>query len=337
MISEYEKKYSEEFTKWLGNGKKSGSYQHVLLKSFLYLPERIDGQKRQWGQQWIHGNGDKIEVDFNFLAVPFTKFYWEMYYKYRLRQSQTKNGSGDYEDINIRETLEKDNLKKMNLEEKPPTMKQLAGQKYFELRKKVIEKSMKKEVFHAKGVQGFWEKNTNRKNKFVFDKKFIDYLEENRKIWFDAINYELVLYLQKINRGRPLAHTVLLKFKRGNLPAHELREWKELYVKPGQFECFYCGCEFKVQKKMPARDHVIPFAFVGTDELYNSVPACTKCNGEKSDALPDEDRFEKVIKRNKTIKNKENYTEEEFRQSYCDCERKYHIGDKFRFQKRDCP
>ena len=327
MISEYEKKYSEEFTKWLGNKQKSSSYQHVLLKSFLYLPERIDGKKRQWGQQWIHESGNKIEVDLDFLAVPFTKFYWEMYYKYRLNQSIHGKGDGA---VNIKYLLP--------VEEKPPTMKQLAGEKYFELRKKVIKESMKKEVFRAKGAQGFLKKKLNEKNKFVFDKKFIDYLEENRKILLDAINYQLILFLQKTNRGRPLAHTVLLEFKRGELPANELREWEELYVKPGKFECFYCKCEFKVQKKMPARDHVIPFAFVGTDELYNSVPACTKCNGEKSDALPDYDSvFKEVIKRNEGIKNKENYTEKEFLQSYYDCEKKYHIGDKFTFQKRDCP
>ena len=335
MISEYEKKYSEEFTKWLGNGKRSSSYQHVLLKSFLYLPERIDGQKRQWGQQWIHENGDKIEVDFNFLAVPFTKFYWEMYYKYRLRQSQTKNQFGN-EDVNIRESFLEVEIQ--IYEEKPPTMKQLASNRYSPLRKSVIDNSMKKQVIPNLNKQKIiWEKWLKGKNKFVIDKKLIDYIEENRKILLDAINYELILFLQKINRGRPLAHTVLLEFKRGELPANELREWEERYVKPGKFECFYCKCEFKVQKKMPARDHVIPFAFVGTDELYNSVPACTKCNGEKSDALPDKDRFEKVIERNRTIKNKENYTEEEFRQSYYDCEKKYHIGDKFTFQKRDCP
>ena len=199
---------------------------------------------------------------------------------------------------------------------------------------------MKKEVFRAKGIQGFWEKRTDveTKNKCVFDEKFIDYLEKNSKILIDAINYKLILYLQKINRGRPIAHTVLLEFKRGNLPSKEKSEWEELYVKPGWFECFYCKCKFKVQKGTPARDHVIPFAFVGTDELYNSVPACEKCNGTsgKWDKLPEEDVFKAVIERNKTIKNKEDYDEDEFWESYHDCEKKYHIGDKFKFQKRDC-
>ena len=145
------------------------------------------------------------------------------------------------------------------------------------------------------------------------------------------------MYLQKINRGRAIAHTVLLEFKRGSLPSKEKAEWEELYVKPGRFECFYCKCELKVQKKLPVRDHVIPFAFVGSDELYNSVPACTECNSKKSDDLPEQDVFKKVIERNEKIKNKENYTEKDFWESYHDCEKKYHLGDKCKFQKNRCP
>ena len=76
-----------------------------------------------------------------------------------------------------------------------------------------------------------------------------------------------------------------------------------------------------------------------SDELYNSVPSCKTCNSEKSNKLPHPKILDAVIRRNKKkIKNKENYTEKEFRELYKNCKDVYNGNRKmFKFPKRDCP
>ena len=139
--------------------------------------------------------------------------------------------------------------------------------------------------------------------------------------------------MEKINPFFPqVAKSVLIEIPRGHLPTKENIEYNKLYKKPGSFDCFYCKTTFPVGNNEPARDHVIPFDFVLSDELYNSVPACKACNGSKSNRLPNEEIFNDVIKRNKTIKNKENYSVKDFWKLYKHCLESYH-GDRKLFHR----
>jgi len=37
------------------------------------------------GYQWIKGTTpDKLQVELDFLAIRFAKYYWDMYYRFRL-------------------------------------------------------------------------------------------------------------------------------------------------------------------------------------------------------------------------------------------------------------
>jgi len=153
-----------------------------------------------------------------------------------------------------------------------------------------------------------------------------------------AINFELTRHLEKINPyNRNIAKAVLIEIPRGNLRKKENDEYIKKYKKSKNFTCFYCKCKKKVGKGEPARDHVIPFDFVLSDELYNSVPSCKACNSEKSNKLPHRKILDAVIIRNREIKNKDNYTEKEYRKLYNHCKDVYSKGrEVFTFQKRNC-
>ena len=341
------KKYFDSFIIFLSNYRAAGTQQFVFLKSLLYLPKQRDGKERQWGSQWIHPNKNKIEVDLDFLAVPFTKYYWDMFYKFRLRQSAVGNQYGD-KDVNIHKFFEKNYLQKQNIDEKPPKdLKDLADDKFAPLRKDVIRKSMR-EVLRALNDKGFWQKypttkrnpKTGWKSGYIpitlplkFDIEHIEFFQTYDKILENAVNYELTLHLEKINKFVPqVAKKVLIEIPRGDLSDKEKKEYKKLY-KNQVFTCFYCNKEFQVGKNQPARDHVVPFDYVLSDELYNSVPACKTCNAKKSNLLPDEEILKEVIKRNETLKNTEGYTQKEFEKLYRYCKERYH-GDRplFHFQ-----
>jgi hypothetical protein len=58
--------------------------------------------------------------------------------------------------------------------------------------------------------------------------------------------------------------------------------------------CFYCDVHLPVGNPV---DHVLPWSLVGIDGLANLVLACTKCNGDKSGALPAVEIVDRVLER----------------------------------------
>ena len=55
--------------------------------------------------------------------------------------------------------------------------------------------------------------------------------------------------------------------------------------------CFYC--ERILFAGEATVDHFIPTSRKGPDHWWNRVPACQKCNSEKSDRLPTQEEFER--------------------------------------------
>ena len=62
--------------------------------------------------------------------------------------------------------------------------------------------------------------------------------------------------------------------------------------------CFYCGTHLPANNPI---DHVLPWSLVGIDGLANLVLACTKCNGDKSSALPAITIVDRVLDRDRTV------------------------------------
>lgn len=60
--------------------------------------------------------------------------------------------------------------------------------------------------------------------------------------------------------------------------------------------CFYCDRALVGNTPI---DHVLPWSLVGIDGLANLVLACTRCNGDKSNALPALDLVNRVLDRDR--------------------------------------
>jgi len=63
--------------------------------------------------------------------------------------------------------------------------------------------------------------------------------------------------------------------------------------------------------------------------VFNCVPACEECNLSKSNKLPKENIFDKVVARNEKIKTPLNYSKEWYEKLYKDCLMEYHGTRKF--------
>ncbi|WP_082682806.1 HNH endonuclease [Mycobacterium sp. GA-1285] len=62
--------------------------------------------------------------------------------------------------------------------------------------------------------------------------------------------------------------------------------------------CFYCGVHLPANNPI---DHVLPWSLVGIDGLSNLVLACTRCNGDKSGALPAVHLVDQVLQRDRQV------------------------------------
>jgi hypothetical protein len=62
--------------------------------------------------------------------------------------------------------------------------------------------------------------------------------------------------------------------------------------------CFYCGTHLPANNPI---DHVLPWSLVGIDGLSNLVLACTRCNADKSGALPTMGIVGRVLARERDV------------------------------------
>lgn len=123
--------------------------------------------------------------------------------------------------------------------------------------------------------------------------------------------YEWLRFLEKVN---PLEKSFALGKKLDE--ANKRSELKKYHVYledvDGQNDCFYCSkklCTGKVHV-----DHFIPWCYMKSDQLWNFVLSCVKCNGRKSDKLPQYNYLEKLINRNHEIQslNNDDFINSEF-------------------------
>ena len=282
-------RYDAMFTKFFNSARLASTYKPVFLRSLLDVGDLADRSKRAKivGREWLkfRRNGDRLFVDLNFIAVRFAKYYWDMEYRFKLRQSQ------DRQDANILKIIRGAQAAR----KKPPTIRALASTSMSEFRAQVIRKSIRPEVLvHLKtNMPSLYKKE--KTGEISFNAKIVPYIKRNRTLLRNGLNYTIARYLEKINRGTPsIAKKVgynsdsIVKPMLCPGAIKDMRRWQ-------YSRCFYCGGNLRKHHV----DHVIPFNFVFSTELYNCVLSCPGCNCKKSDTLPERSRFAKVVARNR--------------------------------------
>ena len=355
----FEEKTLEKFNVFFNNLRMASTYQVVFLKSLSYIAG-YKNSKLDWGKDWLHADGDKLFVDLDFIAVPYTKYYWDMFFKFRLKQSSSKNQFYTCIDCNKRQeiikfTKESSTCKycnSKNLENKDQDInihRNFIGEddvpiepyKHLEdiakddkLIKNVIHgnkelglRSSFTEPLYALNEKGFYkprQKGTRKTVPLELDFRMIDFFKKFKTLLENSFNYKLTRYLESINKSPKIAEKILLNPKRPKLKREEEKQmWK--FNPNGSERCFYCN----KPKPSFAIDHVVPFDYVLDTDLYNSVPACKTCNSQKSNKLPDYNtHFADVLERNKQM-NLEFYLQENFEKLYNDCLVEYHGSRKF--------
>ena len=121
-------------------------------------------------------------------------------------------------------------------------------------------------------------------------------LKEYSDVLFEAINFRWTQILENFNSSPRIAKKVrvldLKKIKRNNLSKFKPFLDAE---NPERF-CFICG--EKIINESPSIDHVIPWSFLFSDDIWNLVYTHKSCNSQKSNIIPSEKEINKLEKRN---------------------------------------
>ena len=265
----------------------SSTYKPVFLRALLDVGDLhdLENAKKLIGGQWLERKDGKILVDLNFIAIRFAKYYWDMEYSFRLKQSQ------DPQDANITRLIRAIH----EPGKKPPTIKELSTKKMGDFRAKVINRSIKPEVLvHLRtDMKGLYEKTDA--NAISLDAGIIEFLHTHKIVLRKGLSNVLAKYLEKLNRMTPQIANKIDCESRNRCPLKAeiqlaMRKWQKS-------RCFYCSKEFQRAQV----DHVIPYNYVFATYAYNCALACQQCNCTKSDMLPNEELFCAILERNKGI------------------------------------
>lgn len=277
--------YNAMFNRFFNSVRMSSTYKPVFLKALLDVGDLYHKPKtRIVGGDWLNCKNDRLFVKLDFIAVRFAQYYWILTHKFKLRQSQ------DPGDANILKTISDARDSNKN----PPTLKALSHERMSEFRATVIRESINREVLvHLKkDMPDLYKKESS--TEISLDKRIVKYAHENKKALEYGLNYVIATYLEKINPNTPnvakkVGHNPNRVFrpKLCDKAVGAMCKWQNS-------SCFYCGRKFTKHHV----DHVIPFNFVFSTNLYNCVLACPHCNCKKSDMLPAEYLFTDVVNRN---------------------------------------
>lgn len=268
------------------------------------------GQHRLIGNYWIVKRADKLEVNLNFIVIRYIKYYWEFFFKFKLRRSHSPL------DANVNRILGQ-----FRSEPRTPSLESLLTDKFVQLRKEVIEKSIKPEVLIHLDPQGELYKRISGRDIVIIDLSLIHFFRRYRWILVSALNFMITRYLEKINFVPRIAEKVS-----GNIPRTHLNEKEKGIILELHDSCFYCNRKSDEAYNM---DHVIPFNYIYQTEIFNIVPACTACNSSKNDRLPTQELFERVKNRNSNLILRKDYNPEWYEKLYETCLPSYHGNRTF--------
>lgn len=123
-----------------------------------------------------------------------------------------------------------------------------------------------------------------------------DVIKQHSKILFNLINYRWTQKLEEFNFSPRISKKVR-GTDREDIKRSPLTKFKKYLDLENPYHiCFYTGQ--KIVEKNLAIDHVIPWSYLFSDDLWNLVYVDRSYNSSKGNKIPSEDMINKLEKRN---------------------------------------
>lgn len=262
--------------------KKTNTYKFGLIKSIcdqIYdLVEVEDGHFISYGE--IFGK--------------FTENYWNLVLRYEIKQ-MVFNGKSEYSTI---EQIILSNKKKYGI------LQEVSFESIRELERhqiiKEVTKECKKCVIGAlyNDFEGKLYSFSLKGDGITISHGAYNFISRH-KMELEKINYySWARFLEKINSD-DVTGKLLEKLDLATPQRRDLSVYRDILYREFQENCcFYCGK--KIGNKSHV-DHFIPWSFVKTDNLWNFVLSCPRCNISKNNKLANADFIKKINERNSLL------------------------------------
>ncbi|WP_027965073.1 HNH endonuclease [Halalkalibacillus halophilus] len=259
---------------------KSSTYKYALVKSLI---------------ENLYSVNDKLELSYDQLSYSFTKVYWNLVIHHHL--DKQNRGSKNARAVTvIKEFKEKHDIPNEFSFDKINHSLQL----------KLVSKMksvMKENVFGA--LYGdtkatFYEFN-HYKEYFRFQPSVHRFMLNYQLLLVNLTNYHMAKMIEELNEVPSINY--LLDKVESIAKRSSLKPYEKILLNYFEANCFYCSKSLSNSENVTHVDHFIPWSFVQSDQIWNLVLSCNRCNTSKNDKLPDRSYLDIIIDRNKQLVN----------------------------------
>ena len=287
------------------------------INDWLTIIEKMNTDntyKLAWGRalieciclnQCYEENGEIVIVDFDAISKCMIKYYWNQIFFFKLKQSPYK----DKDPVICKEVSHLMEMYKRQLNTCIPIWYDelilvRMDKELFEKTIKKISKTLHENVcWRFKNVpDGTLEIYTyDKKNsRIIFDYNAATLIKEYGVIISRLLNYKWTQLLEKFNFQPKIASKVS-GISDAKLNRHNLTKYKEELLKEfnGEAIDFYTGLPLRTDDI--SVDHVIPWSFMYSDDIWNLVLTSKSNNSSKSNSIPSEAVIEHLKARNEKL------------------------------------
>lgn len=257
------------------------------------------------------------EISYSELSEMFAELYYRNVYKFKIREtnnlSQKPKTHRIIEDfVRMFEEKNKDEILPSRLkkaETKEIALRFLKEDIFFHVLPcfEGAEKSGSSYAYNQEGENSFFE-YSRQKQRLVLKNEFCELIKAHRALLKDVTVFEWAKFCEKYNtipnlilKLSPQDRKRSMEKFRGFLVQYhtDLPEQERI--------CFIC--EKSLDHNEISLDHVIPFNYIYSDDLWNLVPVHQRCNSSKGNKIGSEQEFEFLHRRNKILFEKYSHDE----------------------------
>jgi 5-methylcytosine-specific restriction endonuclease McrA len=289
----------------------------TFLEAFKLVIRECDYEntyKMAWAKSLVELSKNKkndsdeiVKITLEEIAIKFIKYYWNQTVFFDLIQGSNPTKPpkilSDVKDMIAKYYKYVDNKIPVFFERAEGLLEDNLTKEYNSLISKTI-RTLKENVsyrfinYKGKQLTQLYTYHINTDELYML-KENMKQLDDNSQDLYDLINYRWTLILETFNSSPRINKKVRIidekKITRKNLNVFN----KYLDLENPEHYCFHCGK--KINKSELARDHIIPWSYLYSDDLWNIVYCCKSCNSKKGNTTPDEDMIEKVKIRNEKL------------------------------------
>ncbi|KRE70882.1 HNH endonuclease [Paenibacillus sp. Soil750] len=248
-----------------------------------------------------------VEISLTSIAQKVIRYYWEQTLFFDLKQSGNPNKPPVIVSV-VKELTASYQAKTGSF--KPikwftANVENLCKHEYDKAIKEIV-KALKADVSYrflrieGKEIVGIYEYQQKADCLYIAADN-LKQLKEHSLIVFDAINYRWTQMLENFNHSPRISKKIKI-IDEDNVRRKPLSKFiSYLNAENPTHSCFLCG--YSIVGETPAIDHVIPWSYLYSDDLWNLVYAHQSCNSSKSNVIPSEDMIKRLEDRNSELLN----------------------------------